>query len=200
LRKNLSGWPIEKNFEKLQPSEKKHPILPGCHPQPPPPPLWIQIPASRIIAHRAAHPDTFQSSHALQHSPAVFELRRDPIAQRPRARVPRLYIRFPRRRTSPTRRRPMMRCWPKLLLLLWTTALGSAPSMSRRSALPTPQLPQPDHGHEVGGARLPHRVRGRRGQHDEHGVRHSRTPSCSSGVTTATSSPPGRRRRASCLP
>ena len=164
-------------------------------------PPWIQIPASRIIAHRAAHPDTFQSSHALQHSPAVFELRRDPIAQRPRARVPRLYIRFPRRRTSPTRRRPMMRCWPKLLLLLsWTTALGSAPSMSRRSALPTPQLPQPDHGHEVGGARLPHRVRGRRGQHDEHGVRHSRTPSCSSGVTTATSSPPGRRRRASCLP
>ena len=152
-------------------------------------PPWIQIPASRIIAHRAAHPDTFQSSHALQHSPAVFELRRDPIAQRPRARVPRLYIRFPRRRTSPTRRRPMMRCWPKLLLLLWTTALGSAPSMSRRSALPTPQLPQPDHGHEVGGARLPHRVRGRRGQHDEHGVRHSRTPSCSSGVTTATKVP-----------
>jgi hypothetical protein len=33
----------------------------------PPPPVWFQIPASRIIAHRAAHPDTFQSSHAAYH-------------------------------------------------------------------------------------------------------------------------------------
>jgi hypothetical protein len=50
-------------------------------------PPWIQIPASRIIAHRAAHPDTFQSSHAAYHymnSYQMWSLERvyQPVARR----------------------------------------------------------------------------------------------------------------------
>ena len=58
---------------------------------------------------------------------------------------------------------------------------------------------EPDRGHEVGGARLPHRVHGRRGRHDEHGGIHQLHLALLA-PQTARSSPRGRWQRASCSP
>ena len=64
-----------------------------------------------------------------------------PRSIRPR---PASTVRSPRRRTSPTRRRPSLMhlmLATKLLLMLWTTAPGSAPR--RKAAPPMPALPRP---------------------------------------------------------